>query len=532
MSFNQLDDGTYGDGPLDYHLSYSGPSASVYEVFLLPDDRALIRGVFESYSGTTVNGPVVILPDGTLDPSYSLSIPQSFYPGRVARANEGGFLCAGTVAGGHTIRPLSLDGTLSAPLQVLVNNVIQVMLQLPDDRILIGGSFTEVNGQPKVRMARLHADGTVDTSFDIGAGFNGYVQCLLPLPNGGVVVGGSFTTVDNVARNGLALLSADGTLDMDFDPMSSALYPCTIGNLVLDADGRLLVGGAFQLAGPTIWSNLGRFLMNGQRDPDFSPGSGPSNNVAVIVPMDDGRIMIGGSFQAYDGTPRTSIARLFADGQMDPSFDVHIGHTLTPIVNRIRFTLQGDMIVTGRFSAVDGRMRMAITRLSIDGVPDPGFLPGRGVGGMVFSMAHMDDGRVAIAGDHLSYNGQHRPYLSFLDPEGELDAAFSGGSGPNGRVTRMVKLPGDRLFLAGDMTRYDSVPVPRMAVVDAHGQLDMSMMLPDIVAPGLMVSALGVANDGGVYVAIMPEQTFSGHPPRTVQALSERVGGQRVRTSF
>ena len=79
----------------------------------------------------------------------------------------------------------------------------------PDGKVLIGGSFTSVNGTNRNRIARLNADGSLDSSFNPGTGANGAVRAIVVQPDGNVLIGGNFTTVNGVLRPYVARLYGD-----------------------------------------------------------------------------------------------------------------------------------------------------------------------------------------------------------------------------------------------------------------------------------------------------------------------------------
>jgi len=86
----------------------------------------------------------------------------------------------------------------------------------PDGRVIIGGQFTTVNGVMRNRIARLNADGSLDTTFDTSVGANGVVNAVAVQSDGKVIIGGTFTMVNNVSRLGIARLQG-AFEDMDND---------------------------------------------------------------------------------------------------------------------------------------------------------------------------------------------------------------------------------------------------------------------------------------------------------------------------
>ncbi len=89
-----------------------------------------------------------------------------------------------------------------------------------DGKILLGGDFTTVGGTPRNHIARLNADGTLDTGFNPNA--NGDVYSVAVQADGKILLGGNFTTVGGTARNHIARLNADGTLDTGFNPNANS----------------------------------------------------------------------------------------------------------------------------------------------------------------------------------------------------------------------------------------------------------------------------------------------------------------------
>src|SRR5205814_2235697 len=118
----------------------------------------------------------------------------------------------------------------------------------PDGKILIGGAFTAVNGAPRNYLARLNADGSVDSGFNPApiadyVRFKPSVQSLALQADGSIVVGGQFTDVGGASRNRIVRLNADGSLDPTFDPGSGA--NSTVSTLAMQADGKIIAGGDF-----------------------------------------------------------------------------------------------------------------------------------------------------------------------------------------------------------------------------------------------------------------------------------------------
>ena len=192
----------------------------------------------------------------------------------------------------------------------------------PDGKVLIGGTFTTVNGTGSRYVARLNADGSMDNTFAPGSSVNNDLRALVVQPDGKILIAGRFTTVAGQSRNRIARLNADGTLDTAFNPGTGANN--NVRSMAIQADGRILIGGQFTTFNGASRVRVARLLSNGLLDTGFNPESGADDQVRAIAVQGDGMIYIGGDFEIYNGTNRSAVARLFARGSIPecqhPSF--------------------------------------------------------------------------------------------------------------------------------------------------------------------------------------------------------------------
>ena len=189
----------------------------------------------------------------------------------------------------------------------------------PDGKILIGGSFNEVNGESRHFVARLNSDGSVDTTFAVGAGANGIVRAIALQSDGTILIGGFFTEYNDIMLNRMTRLNTDGSLDTSFN-IGKGAYS-TVETLALQPDGKILVGGTFTTFNGTARNRVTRLNPNGSVDTSFNVGIGASNTVYTFAIQSDGKILVGGSFATFNGVssyPR--LVRLNSDGSTDTTF--------------------------------------------------------------------------------------------------------------------------------------------------------------------------------------------------------------------
>src|ERR1035441_7716981 len=187
----------------------------------------------------------------------------------------------------------------------------------PDGRILIGGTFSSVNPSgPRYNLARLFANGSVDTTFNSGSGVNSTVWCLAVQTDGRIVIGGSFYSVNGTTRNGVARLNANGTVDASFVPTNNFISGSVLA-VAAQSDNKVIVGGSFNNSYGTP-PFTARLNADGTLDNTFNPILNGAVNALAI--QTDGKIVIGGAFTQVNGAARYHIARLNADGSLDNAF--------------------------------------------------------------------------------------------------------------------------------------------------------------------------------------------------------------------
>ena len=128
------------------------------------------------------------------------------------------------------------------------NGAVRVVVVQPDGKILIGGDFTTLspNGGAAVtrnRIARLNPDGTLDTAFDPNA--NNNVYSIAVQADGKILVGGLFTSMGGQPRNRIARLAATTGLADSFNPNANN----SVYSIAVQADGKILAGGDFSSIG-------------------------------------------------------------------------------------------------------------------------------------------------------------------------------------------------------------------------------------------------------------------------------------------
>jgi len=289
-----------------------------------------------------------------------------------------------------------------------------------DGKCVIGGNFTKFNAFNRKMIARLNVDGSHDASFNPGSGANDFISAVSLASDGKIVIGGKFTSYNGQNRYCVARLNDDGSLDASFNPGLGASD--TVWALAQQPDGKILIGGEFTSVNGFTRAYIARLNSNGSVDTTFNPTNALNGAVETIAVAADGTIYVGGQFTSAGGVSRNYVARLLADGSLDAAFDPRTGAD-GPVE---ALALQGDgkPVIGGTFDIVDLRERRNIARLNTDGTLDTSFDPGSGADDSVYAITLQPDGRIFIGGAFLNVNGTRRVGVARLFTDGKVDTGF------------------------------------------------------------------------------------------------------------
>ena len=365
----------------------------------------------------------------------------------------------GAVTAAPTPTPTPTPGRIDASFVPApgTSDAVNVVIPQPDGKVIAAGRFTQANNVGRNRIARFNFNGSLDTSFDPGTGADAEITAAVLQPDGRIVVAGLFTSFNGFMHNRVCRLNANGSVDQSFG--LGAGIDNSVLALALQSDGRILVGGQFSQVDLTQRFNLARLNTNGSVDLTFDPGNGPSGDVNAIVIQPDGAIVIGGTFIGYNGFARGGIARVLANGVLDPSFDSGVGTG----GNVFALALQhnGRIVLGGRFVQYAGINRTFIARVFSNGTLDLGFNPVPD--DWVQSLAVEPDDRILVGGFFTTINGVGRSRIARLNATGSVDTTFDPGLGCLGSLTNdatqvrsiALQLFG-RVLAGGVFTSYDN----------------------------------------------------------------------------
>jgi uncharacterized delta-60 repeat protein len=398
----------------------------------------------------------------------------------------------------------SLDTSFSANLTGPSLGVSAIAVQ-NDGKILVGGYLTAVNGIPRRNLARLNADGTLDESFlNNLAGPDSGVASMVLQSDGKVLIGGSFDSVNGVSRANLARLNSDGSFDSAFIAEPAAVVEC----IAVQADGGILIGGSFTAVNGIACEYVARLDPDGALETSFDAGLGELFGwVNCLVVQTNGQILIGG-YLGYLNLSAT-VFRVNADGTSDAAFAIDIEPTFDPepIMPTIALQPDGKILIGGAFDSINGVSGLNLVRLSPDGTIDETFsanlrdpLP-YGSGWSVRRLVCQPDGRILYSSG--PYSGSVRPGNSFgrLNTDGSMDPAFDiGPTGPDGEIYQAVAQPNGQILIAGQFVSVNGIPRGGIARLLSDGSLDGDF-LDEMTGTDGSVFQIALQDDGRILVA-------------------------------
>ena len=458
------------DGSADPVLDIgSGFDNQVRVILTLDDDssRLYAGGIFNTYNGTTANHIIRLNEDGTIDTTFSVGS--------------------------------AFDG-----------NVLSITLA-PDGSgdIYVGGGFTMFNGTNVNGLVRLNADGSLDTAFNIGTGFDGDVWSIVAADDvsGDIYVGGEFSSYDSNSSNRIIRLNNVGSLVGSFaigTGFDNTVYAISSAG---DGSNDIYVGGRFTSYGATSANRIIRLSDSGSISISFNSGTGiPTGTVWDIQIVPDGSfdLLISGSFTSYNGQFSSRLVRVNNDGSVDTSLMVGDGFDNTVWAQLISPD-NSQIYLSGSFNRYDNQGRNGLVRLDMEGTIDSQFVFGTGLLGETSTIVATDDnsGNMYIGGDFFFYNGVETGSILRLHDDGDIDESFISGSGFDDSVSTIAKAPdssGD-IYVGGSFSSYNGTVANRIIRLNSNGTVDATFNYGSGFNNG--VNHISTATDGSddIYVA-------------------------------
>jgi uncharacterized delta-60 repeat protein len=254
----------------------AGPNNTVTSMVTQSDGKIIISGNFGTYSGSNAVRIARINPSGTLDTTF-----------------------------------ISGAG---------LNGVAYDMKIQPDGKIVAAGAFTTYSGSTNSGIVRINTNGTKDTTFNVGLGSIGNIYQLALQSDGKIIAVGAFTAYSGSSNARIVRINTDGTKDTTFN-MGTGFNTTTVYTVGIQSTGKIVVAGLFATYSGSSSPYIVRINTDGTKDTTFSVGTGfGANGVTSLKVLTDDSIIAYGSFTTYSGSASPRIIRLNPNGTKDTTF--------------------------------------------------------------------------------------------------------------------------------------------------------------------------------------------------------------------
>jgi uncharacterized delta-60 repeat protein len=386
------------------------------------------------------------------------------------------------------------------------NSMVLCNVLQADGRVIIGGYFSSYAGNPSNRLARINTDGSYDLTFNIGTGANDAVFGAAVQADGKIVIVGPFSTVNGATHNGIARLNANGSIDNTFN--SGAGFDGIPYNVALQTDGKIIIVGAFSSYAGVARNGITRINTDGSIDTSFDPvaGSGVSSINGVAL-QSDGKMLITGGFTTYNNVPRNHIARVNANGSLDTSFDPGTG--FNSFTKCVRIQPDGRILVGGTFSNYNGTSAGRVIRINTDGTMDFSFSTANGANGDVDCMVLLNTGKIMIGGQFTMYGSTDRNYVAGINADGSLDTSFDPGQGCDWVVSSLSATTDNKLLITGGFTNYNGTASSRICRV-LLGETEPVVYIPDLNFKLHLLGVPSINTNGDNEIQVSEAEAFTG----------------------
>jgi uncharacterized delta-60 repeat protein len=449
-------------------LTGTGFSNGEVQAIQITSSGILVGGSFSgTYQSTNANRLVLLNSNGTLNTNFTIGSGSASGIVYALTASTDSFFVAGTFSVFDDmlqgkLAKINTSGVLDSSFLssgVGFDKAVDKVILLPDKSSFVFGSFTQFNGNSVNRLVKFTAKGALDTTFNTNqSGPDSTVKDLVVQSDGKLVVAGNFTKYNGNSIKRLVRLQSDGAVDPTFNMGSGFNY--MVYSIALQPDGKILVAGSFTTYKGVAVKKVIRLLPNGDLDTSFSFGTNPNDTPNQLLLQQDGKVLIGGDFTTFDGVASSKLIRLHSNGTVDTSFSLGTG--FTGAIYAMALQPDQKIVIGGSISKYNGQTIGKIIRLNSDGTKDTSFLTGTGFsGGTVQTLAIQSNGRMLVGGSFSgNYNGIAVKRLVRLVADGTFDASFPISL--NGQLNSISLLKGGAI-IGGDFNSVSGISKHRFA---------------------------------------------------------------------
>jgi uncharacterized delta-60 repeat protein len=365
------------------------------------------------------------------------------------------------------------------------------------------------------------------------------VTSVVSQPDGKILVGGSFTSWGVASVAGLVRINLDGRVDTAFLSNVGTGADFTTADTIrvmaiaVQPDGKILVAGAFQSWNGASVGRMVRLNSDGTRDLSFTNFivNGNINDIALVS---DG-IVIGGQFSFITG--QSSVGRVIL---LNPNGTVkqQFGSGANSTVNKIQVQSDGQIIIAGAFTTFNGITAGGIARIKTDRTLDTDFSSNTGTGAnsTVSSMNIQPSGQIVLGGFFTTWNGVTVNRIVRLNSDGTRDSAFTSntGTGPSEVIFSIKTQSDEKIILGGGetLTSFNGTAVNRVVRLNSNGTLDTAFI--STVAPQYhqRIESILIKENGQILLGQRQAGSVGGTRAERANSLTMLESNGQINTTY
>jgi uncharacterized delta-60 repeat protein len=466
-------------GTIDTSFDYgSGFNSEVTTIAIQLDGKIIVGGFFTTYKDVSCNRIVRLNTDGSIDNTFSVGVGFDGSVGNIKITNDnliyvGGSFTTYQNLNYRSVVRLDLNGSIDVSFNTLTNfpnfSSINRIIVSDNNSVYLGGSFSSYSSVTANNMIKLTSGGTIDSSFNIGNGFNSAIIDMCLDSFGDIYVVGGFTIFNGVTNQYMIKLKPNGSKDATFNNssrFSGNNFVSPLRSVLVDSVGRIFIGGRFTSYSLNFVGNLITLTNTGNFDTSFNFWGtmlGGFNVVYVIKENSDGNFIFGGNFTTYK-EPYSLVALKEYDAKRDNTYNVNYGVNVSVSVSSLSVrallkSISNNIFIGGFFenyNLLNGNYRaIAILATDTGGTPNNLINVNTGANSIINNFYEDKNGGIFLAGFFTAYKGVGVPNFVKITTGATIDNTFVRTGLQSGNLYRTMDFDSsNNVYLGGAFTLF------------------------------------------------------------------------------
>lgn len=399
--------------------------------------------------------------------------------------------CCPDVVTKYVINECIVDPPMPPPIFLVdpgINSyVTRIAYSFSEKKVIAVGQFYLKNPSTSLfNIAKFNLDGSLDSAFDISAGFDNPTAAVAPIVGSGLIVDGNGNIFASVSLKSFRGHSLNQNTLFRITPQGAFQWVTTgiigqIKDAVSTQHGNLILGSVVT----SLINPCGAMIIDptlGIRDASFNLAL-QGNDPQSACQLSNGQIAIVG---AGTNAQWNMVAIVYSNGTIDTSFaNPNPSTTFGGLPTRVIQLNSGILLITGSFNTALSSSCNGMATFNLSGALDTATFPKvkslldpsefGSVDYCVSRMVKQSSGKIILAGYFTTLGGQSHIGIGRLNPDGSLDSTFSSGGFEGGSpitfVSDICLDENENIYCGGNFTSYNGTARNFICKLDPNGRL-------------------------------------------------------------